>query len=222
MPLLEGHGHRVEAPDLPGHGEDGTPIGEVSLPACVDRVCAVLDAQLEPVVLVGHSLGGVVISQTAEQRPDKIRGLGYLTAFLLSDGQSRAQLGQLDGSVLGPDNLIVTKDKRSVEVKPEAVRQAFYNDCSDDDAARAASRLGPEAIALNTTPLRLTNENFGRIPRFYIETLRDHAMPLATQKSMHAALPCQPVISMDCGHSPTLSRPEELARHLDGVAKSSR
>jgi pimeloyl-ACP methyl ester carboxylesterase len=62
VPLLEEAGHEVEAQDLPGLGEDRTPIPEVSLQGYADRISQVLDAQPEPVVLVGHSSGGMIIS----------------------------------------------------------------------------------------------------------------------------------------------------------------
>lgn len=214
VPMLEKEGHRVEAPDLPGHGEDKTPISHVSLQACVDRVCAVVDAQPEPVILVAHSLGGAVASQTAERRDSKIRNLVYVTAFLFRDGQSRAQLGPLEGSVLGPSTLGVAEDKSWIEVKSEAARQAFYHDCSDDDAARATSRLGRETMALLATPVSLTEEKFGRIPRDYIECLQDQAIPLSAQRSMYTALPCRRVMTMDTGHSPFYAKPEELVGHL--------
>jgi len=83
IPFLEKNGHKVVAPDLPGHGEDKRPIAEVTLQAYTDRVCQILDEQSEPVILVGHSMGGVVITQTAEYRPEKIKSL-----YLLSTGQS--------------------------------------------------------------------------------------------------------------------------------------
>jgi pimeloyl-ACP methyl ester carboxylesterase len=83
VPLLEEAGHEVEAPDLPGLGEDRTPLPKVSLQGYADRICQVLEAQPEPVVLVGHSSGGIVISQAAEQRLDKVKLLVYLAAILL-------------------------------------------------------------------------------------------------------------------------------------------
>ncbi len=82
-PLLEREGHAVIAPDLPGHGEDWTPIPEISLQSYVDRVGEALDSAPEPAILVGHSMAGTVISQLAEQRPDQVAGLVYLCAFLL-------------------------------------------------------------------------------------------------------------------------------------------
>ncbi len=81
VPLLEATRHRAIALDLPGHGNDKTPLAELSLDryvACVSTAIGTID---EPVVLVGHSLGGTVISQTAEMHPDRILKLIYLCAF---------------------------------------------------------------------------------------------------------------------------------------------
>jgi pimeloyl-ACP methyl ester carboxylesterase len=78
--------HKVVALDLPGHGGDQAPAAEVTLEAYADRVVEALDAHPEPVVLVGHSLSGTVISQVAERRPEKINKLEYLCVQLLPSG----------------------------------------------------------------------------------------------------------------------------------------
>ncbi len=88
VPLLEKHGHTVLAPDLPGHGKDKTPVADVTLQLYVDSVCKLLDAQREPVILVGHSMGGGIITQVAEERPERIKWLVYLAAALPRNGQS--------------------------------------------------------------------------------------------------------------------------------------
>ena len=99
--LLEGAGHRVEAPDLPGSGDDPTPIPEVSLRGYAERIRGVLDAQPEPVVLVGHSSGRVAFSQAAERRPDKIQMLVYVGALLLRDGETRLSASENDTESFG-------------------------------------------------------------------------------------------------------------------------
>ena len=212
--LLKGKGHKVEAPDLPGHGKDPTPIQNVSLQAYVDRVCKVLDAQSEPVVLVGHSMGGIVISQAAEYRPERIKTLIYLTAFLLQNGEFLLQIAQGDTEGLVLPNLIMAEDQSHATVKEEALKEAFYGDCSDEDVARAKSLLVPQAAAPFATPISITEKNFGRIPRIYIECLRDKAISPSIQKKMYTALPCRRVITMDTSHSPFFSAPETLATHL--------
>jgi len=214
VPLLRKEGHKVEAPDLPGHGKDKTPIPEISLQAYTDRVCRILDAQSEPVILVGHSMGGVVITQTAEYRPEKIKTLAFLTAFLLRNGEFLLQLAGADTEALVLSNLIMAEDRSYATVRDEGIKEAFYGDCSDEDVARAKSLLVPQAAAPFATPVNTSEEKFGRVRRVYISCLRDKAITPALQEKMYKALPCEKVISMDTSHSPFFSAPEELVGHL--------
>ncbi len=217
VPLLEKAGHRAVAIDLPGHGQDRTPISQVTLEAYAGRVCEVLSAQSEPVVLVGHSMGGLAITQAAEQTPAQVRTLVYLTAFLLRDGQSLLEVAQGDTEALVLPNLVQSADGASATVREDALKQVFYAGCPDEDVARAGKLLVPQAVAPFATPVHTTAGNWGRIPRVYIECLRDRAISPAVQKQMYTASPCRRVISMDTSHSPFLSAPAELAQHLASV-----
>ncbi len=98
----------MEAPDLPGLSDDNTPIPQVSLQGYAQRISGVLDAQPEPVVLVGQSSGGSVISQAAEQRPDKIEMLVYVGAFLLRDGETVLSASENDTESLVLANLVMS------------------------------------------------------------------------------------------------------------------
>ena len=214
VPLLKEEGHKVEAPDLPGHGNDKTPIPEISLQAYADRVCQILDAQSEPVILVGHSMGGLIITQTAEYRPEKVKTLVYLTAFLLRNGEFLLQHAEGDKEALVLPNLIMAEDQSYATVKEEALKEIFYGDCSDEDVTRAKSLLVSQAAPPFATPVKTTQEKFGRVPRVYISCLRDKAISPAVQEKMYTALPCKKVIAMDTSHSPFFSAPVELAGHL--------
>jgi pimeloyl-ACP methyl ester carboxylesterase len=148
VPLLQQAGHQVEAPDLPGHGQDKTPLREITLATYTQRVCETLDAQAEPVILVGHSLGGMVITQVAEERPEKIQTLVYLTAFLVQNGETSRQMAQTDRDSLVFPNLMVNTEQGYHTFKEGApLKDIFYGDCSQEDVARAISLLGPEALA---------------------------------------------------------------------------
>lgn len=206
--------HDVEAPDLPGHGNDKTPSPQISLQSYTDHLCRLLDAQPEPVILVGHSSGGVVISQAAEHRPEKIKALVYLSGNLLRSGESLLEAAQEDEESLVPPNLVFDKERGVSTIREDAIEDIFYNECSEADVARARSLLSPEPLAPFATPINITEENFGRIPRVYIACLRDRANSPSAQRRMYEALPCLRVISMNTGHSPFFSAPEDLVGHL--------
>ncbi len=214
VPILREAGHEVVAPDLPGHGEDETPAAEVTLAAYAERVCDILDEQPEPVVLVGHSMGGIVTSEAAERRPEKIRMLVYLTAYLLPNGRSLVDAAQTDEETLVLPNMVVDEEKGIVTIRKEVAKDIFYGDCSEEDARKAIERVIPEPLAPFATPVSVSEENFGRVRRTYIECLRDRAIGPTTQRRMYTKLPCEKVVSMDTSHAPFLSAPEVLVRHL--------
>jgi len=218
VPLLEKDGHRVLAPDLPSHGKDRTPPVQVTLRSYTDAIGSLVDNQPERVILVGHSMAGSVISQVAESRPEKIERLVYLCAFLLQDGQSVFETASTGaGSQLTPA-LIPGPVEGSLIIRDDAIIPGFYADCTPADAEWAKSMLTPEPAAPVGTPVHVTEANFGRVPRAYIETLKDAALPLEMQRQLYAALPCETVISINSSHSPFLSRPEELAAALASLA----
>ena len=216
--LLEKQGHKVIALDLPGHGKDKTPPSEVTLESYVKTVTDVLDTQRNPVILVGHSLGGIIISQAAENRPDKVKSLVYLCAFLLPSGGSFMKATEgVEGSMV-LDNLVMAEDKTYVTVKEEVMHEAFAHDVPEDAFAQAKPMIVPEPTAPLATPISITQEKWGRIPRYYVECLADKAIPPAVQKAMYTAIPVQKVFSLDTSHAPNFSAPQELAEHLLAVA----
>jgi len=218
VPILEAHGHRVVAPDLAGLGRDQTPLGEATLERWTTDVCQLIDAEHDPVILVGHSRGGLVISQVAERRPEKIRALVYLTAMLVKDGEAgREALGALGHTPL-QDYITPGADGTSLSVRDAGVGPSFYGMCSDEDIALAKRLLRPEPAQPSITPIRVSDENFGSVPRVYIECLRDQAILPSMQRAMYTATPCRRIISMDTDHSPFFSAPAELARHLEEVS----
>jgi pimeloyl-ACP methyl ester carboxylesterase len=217
VPRLEKLGHKVIAPDLPGLGRDKTPVNRVSLELWRDYVCGIAAAQSQPVILVGHSRGGIVISEVAEHRPKSVRTLVYLSAFLLRRGECLFDLAQQDHPSLVPPNMVMSEDKSYSTMRDSAVRDAFYGECSDDDVALARSLLQPEPTVPLATPVNVTEGNFGGVPRVYIECLRDKAIAPSLQKQMYRALPCRKVLSIDTDHSPFFSRPDELTAHLHGL-----
>jgi pimeloyl-ACP methyl ester carboxylesterase len=218
-PILEARGHKVCAPDLPGLGKDQTPPANVTLADNVEKISRLLDKMEEPVILVGHALGGVTISQVAEARRRKLKALVYVCGLMPPSGKTSREMTAGD-----PDALF----RRSREVSPDGMTYTFarnqlpamfYADVSPEDRYRAMERLRPQPLVISTTPLSLTEDRYGSVPRWYIECTHDNAVVIARQRAMVKTLPCK-VISMECGHTPFYSAPEELADNLETIAKA--
>jgi pimeloyl-ACP methyl ester carboxylesterase len=213
-PLLQSRGHTVHTPDLPALGVDRTPLQSASLQSYADRVCATLSACNEAVYLVGHSMGGIAITQAAEAMPRNVKMLVYLTAFLLPNGRSLLDQAQTDSGAQVLPNLVFAPDQSSATLKADAIQEVFYADCSPSDLALARSLLVPQAAAPLATPVQTTADRWGSVPRVYIECTADRAISLPTQQSMHALHPCKRVMTLPTSHSPFLSAPQALADQL--------
>ena len=214
---LEAAGHRVLAPDLLSLGRDKTPVQGVTLAHWAEQIAALVAAQPAPCILVGHSRGGIVISEVAERLPARVRRLVYLAAFMLKEGQSIMQVMGAGARSMLTGNIVLDAATGSSTVRPEAIMPAFYNRCSADDIALARLLLLPEAGAASGTPVHVTADAFGRVPRTYIECLQDQAIDSGLQRSMIAAMPGTHVVSMDADHSPFFSAPDALCAHLAGL-----
>jgi len=220
-PALEALGHQVLAPDLPGHGDDPMPAAEVTLRGCAEVVSGAVTSASEAVVLVGHSFGGVVITQAAEMVPDRIARLVYLSAYLPGQRGSLSRLAAADKANPVSTRLVPSAGGEALLLDRATVPELFYADCPADDVALALRRLRAEPLTPLVSPVAITEERAGRVPRAYIECLKDQAVPLWLQREMQAARPCSPVLSLPTGHSPFLAAPGELAALLDGLARRS-
>ena len=102
-------------------GDDKTPLSEVTLGRWADQIAEIVQAQDEPVMLLGHSRGGIVISEVAQRVPNSISLLIYLSAFLLQDGETLGgTIAQATGGskssflAPGPDGTTTTVIKEAI------------------------------------------------------------------------------------------------------------
>jgi pimeloyl-ACP methyl ester carboxylesterase len=118
----------------------------------VDTITRALDQEKEPAVLVAHSRGGLVATQAAEARPEKIRTLVYLAGHLLPSGTRYFEWDDPE-SVLRP-NVDINGREGWDMIRPEIYREALYHDCSDEDVALAYTLLTPEPRGPDSRPIR--------------------------------------------------------------------
>jgi pimeloyl-ACP methyl ester carboxylesterase len=217
-PLLRAKGHTVVAPDLPGHGDDPTPRGEVTLESYGKRVADVVSAQREKPIVVGHSMGGMVISAAAEMVPDRIARLVYLAAFLPRDGESLGAIEEGNDKKTVPLALVIEEGSPTATVDPAKINDLFYHDVGEEEAAAAKAKLTPQPLAPFGTPLRLSPDRFGKVRRAYIVCTEDKAIVGDFQNHMIAKSGVETVKSLRASHSPFLSMPKELTEMLDSLS----
>lgn len=216
---LRDAGVEATAIDLPGHGSDSGALTD--LPGDTVYLRSVLDGAEAPVVLVGHSYGGAVITAAGDH--PAIGHLVYLCAFALDTGEScqsvAARAPEIAGS--GDDGapareLLVVGESGTTVLTPEGAAGRFYNDCDDATIAWAVGRLCPQPmLALEQSPVAVA---WRQRPSTYAVCRDDLVIRPALQRAMAAR--CSTAVEWPTGHSPFLSRPDLVADLLEGLAQS--
>lgn len=218
--LLEAAGHRVDAPDLPGMG-GGEAVTLADWAAFAVARCRAMAARTSgPVILAGHSRGGLVLSAAAEQAPDAMAGLAYICAMMLPGGsvprlvwRAHLRANPVLAAIIRPAPVGAGSLLDAARVP------ALFAQCAPRDAARAmAARACVEPEGPLRDALALTDGRYGRAPRAYIACTHDRVIPLAAQRAMIAAQPGTDVIEIAADHSPFLSAPAALAQALIAIA----
>jgi alpha-beta hydrolase superfamily lysophospholipase len=223
-PLLVARGYEVSTLDLPGAGSDGTAAADVTFKDYVDRVADVVASGRKPVMLLGHSMGGMPVSAVAEQLPLQVGKLIYLAAMLPMNGEcSHAAAGVSapdSGTTAGNPSFIQPDvDAGVMKVDPAMAAQIFYNTCATDIAARASARLRPQPLGPLGTPITLSEARWGHIPKTYISCSRDQALPVARQQWLCARRADIKRLQLHTDHSPFYSDPAGLADLLQREAE---
>jgi pimeloyl-ACP methyl ester carboxylesterase len=217
IPLLEKQGHRAIAVDLPGMGRSKTPISEVKMATTVQQVCTLLDGIEGKAVLVGHSKNGIIISQVAEYRPHKIERLVYLAAYLIPNGKTQKEYSMKDTEGVLKPYVTLHPELNATTLQPAIYKEGLYADCDDSITELAKLLLSHEPVESAITPLQLTDENYGTVPRVYIECTADRAVTPFIQRKMYTEMPCEKVYTMHTSHSPFFSQPQQLVEILCGL-----
>ncbi|CAC9975315.1 alpha/beta hydrolase [Flavobacterium sp. WLB] len=219
---LEKQGNKVVVVELPGHGADQTSPSQITLDVYKEKVINALSTIDGKVILVGHSLGGMIISSVAEAMPEKIEKLVYVAAYLPVSGQTLDQLAHMDpDSQLGiTGNLIFNYDQGIVDVKQDQIVNLFIPDGTPEIQNLVLKNYRTEPLTPFINPVMLTDKNFGSVKKVYIKTLQDHVVSPYLQNKMIAAGKVESVYEINTGHSPFLSKPDDLSSILTKIASN--
>jgi pimeloyl-ACP methyl ester carboxylesterase len=218
---LEAQGQKVKVVQLPGHGTDQTTsYPTITMDQYREKVISVIDSLNTRVILVGHSMAGMVISAVAEKIPSKIEKMIYVGAFLPKSGQSLLDLALTDNTSLLAMSLQPTSATLdSLDVIHENITDIFIQDGSPDVKAFLIKNYKLEPGQPFKAPVVLTSTNWGSVDKYFIHTLQDHAVTYLLQKREVAAAGLTKTYTINSSHSPFLSKPDSLTILIRRIAE---
>ena len=203
---LADHGVASVAVPLPSCGETGDGLGD--LYADVDACRRAIAEADGPVILCGHSYGGVVITEAGAD--DRVTQLLYVTSVMPEAGQSQADL---IGSAPAP--WLMPGDDGTVGVRPDLVREFFLQDCDEVTTEQALARLTRQSVTPFTQPPRQIA--WQQKPATYVVCTEDLATPAPVQRQRIKEN--VRLVEFQAGHHPFLSRPEAFAQTVAAEIK---
>nr|WP_221349655.1 alpha/beta hydrolase [Streptomyces sp. REN17] len=179
-----------------------------------------------PVVLVGHSYGGTVISQAAAGLEDKVEALVYIAAFLPDAGESSLGLtdkfpGSTLGQVIEPVNHTLPDGSQGADVfiKPDKFHRQFAADVPADKARLMAA--GQRPVAAAALEEKSTKAAWRTIPSWSLVTTGDRNIPVAAQRFMARRAHAH-TTEIDASHAVSVSRPDAVTRIVEKAARTVR
>jgi len=218
--VLRAGGHEVHAPSLTGFGDRvHLDTGHVEFATFVADIANLLEFEdLRDVVLVGHSMGGVVIPRVAEVAPERIGRVVWLAGPVLDDGESLIQaIPQTPATA----RAVKIADDGSITTDDELILDAILSDASEEDRRWVGARHRPYPQAALVEPGRLTAFLALGRPAGYVLCRGDQCVPEEAARRFAARLPAgTPVLEVDAGHDCMVTRPGETAAALVTVASA--
>jgi pimeloyl-ACP methyl ester carboxylesterase len=198
---LADHGIDSVAVPLPSCGEAGGELGDLYADV---GACGRAIAEAEgPVVLCGHSYGGMVITEAGAD--DRVTQLLYVTSVM-------AELGQSQSDLIGsePAPWLMPGDDGTIGVNPDLIREFFLQDCDEVTTEHALARLTRQSLTPFTQPARQIS--WQQKAATYFVCTEDLATPAQVQRQR--VKENVRLVEFQAGHHPFLSRPEAFAQSI--------
>ncbi len=218
---LERMGDRVFAIDLPGHGASKVPRVEATLGMYVETVVKFIeDRNLDNVVLVGHSLGGITISLVVQAIPRRLKRVIYISAIVPRDGTCAIDNVPASNSIVQALEKVRSAADPSASFDEEQFRTAYVQDGSPALQDFILSALVPEPIAPMLEPVPMKNFYTAGVPQSYLFCEDDISSGgLPHWREMAGRLVNPSTRSVKSGHEIMFTKPVECARALHELAQ---
>lgn len=207
----------VVAVNLPAHGADNVNGVGIGLRDYVKAVTDVINKQRGKVILVGHSMAGEVISQVAENIPNKIDKLIYVAAYLPKNGESVSGITNKFLNNKPIEAFEFNKDFSLVSIRKESLPTIVCADCPDymKDILIKYHRAEP-VKGLNDKAV--LTAKFTSVPKYYITTKNDYAVPYVLQQQMIKDNgTVKKIYEMNTSHLPFVVQPQDFLNILTSI-----
>ncbi len=185
-----------------------------SLADDAERTRKMVAQQAGPVLLVGHSYGGAVISEAGNQ--PNVTGLVYITAFAPDAGESPGGITEQHPPVAAP-NLAPDSDGY-LWLRADKFHESFCQDLDADDAlVMAVTQKAPLA---STFADQVSDPAWRHKPSWYQLSTEDRMIAPANQERMSARMQPRKVLKLDASHASLASRAQEVAALIDEAARA--
>jgi pimeloyl-ACP methyl ester carboxylesterase len=231
LPYLDGDALAVDLPpkSVRGGPRRLEPVPELRTLTVADFADSVLRdvdaAGFERIVLVGHSMGGLTISEVAGRVPDRIEHLVYVSCMVPPEGTSAIEAlpedlrnltrAAVEQARRGGDNPIGGLDEQTT-------REMFCNDMDEEQTRFVLDRTGTEVVEVLAEPVSRAGIP-PQLPKTFVKLLRDQSLAPDHQDLLIQNLRDSPggdveVVTIDAGHDVMISRPKELADVLNRLS----
>lgn len=221
--LLSKNGSKVIALDLPGHGNNFKPIGKVTMDAYIQRVTEAVNDLDEKVILVGHSFAGLIISQVAENIPEKIEQLVYVAAMLPKNGDTGLGLMQSDRDGQLLPKVVFSECGTYATLKAEDMREIMLHDADEEHIKEMIPKLSmKQATQPVMAPVQVSAAKFGTVSKHYIRASLDKVISPSLQEQMLTNWKVDKVSTLASGHFSFVSMPNKLYEVIEsGVSRAA-
>jgi len=219
-PRLVERGLEPHPVTLSGHRGNPRAPSEVTMEVWGDDAIKRAEAIGRPCLLLGHSMGGKVISAAAERRPELFSGVIWLTAFAVPYGRTDAHVGP---TIITPKMMealgALEKQPDGSALFPTAMaNEVFYNTCTPEIQAFAHQRFSPQPLGAMYEPFETSEARLGSVAKHYIECLQDAAVTIEGQRIQQSYMDFRSVHTLDTDHSPFYCQPAALADAIAAIA----
>jgi putative intracellular protease/amidase/esterase/lipase len=203
--------------NLPAHGADNTYGVGVGLNDYVKTVTDAINKVKGKVILIGHSMAGMVISQVAENIPNKIDKLIYVSAFLPKNGETLNSIVNKVTQGKTPEFFEFNKDYSLVSINRNSLSNVVCADCPDYMKDLLVKYHRAEPVKAFNDKVTLTAK-FASVPKYYISTTKDNAVPYALQQMMIKENgTVKKVFEMETSHLPFVVNPQQFLEDIMSI-----